>query len=111
MKTPPPFTAYYISGIWTDYKNQVSHYSVHRFLNPGVSGGKKVSIEEVIDLMGKTTRPFYVFGWDYKSGQFRQGEQIFVFDGYHGKMLWTAKKEERTKNLTHLIKLNWFSSL
>jgi len=111
MKTPPPSTAYLISGVWTDYKSEISHYAVHQLLNPGVSGCKKFTREETIDLVENGGKPFYVFGWDYTKGRFRQGQRIIVVNGYKEKYLTVESREERTKNLKHLIRISWFEEV
>jgi len=109
MKTPPPFTDYLISGVWMDYKGQVSHYAVHQHLNPGVSGAVKYSREETINLVETSVKPFHVWGWDYKTGRFLKGEKIIIYEGRNGKLLWTAKMEDKKKDLKHLINLDWFN--
>jgi len=108
MITPSPFTAYLISGVWSDHAGVVSHYAVHQFLNPGVSCCKKYSKKELLELMGMTTKPFYVFGWDYKTGGFKQGQKVVKMEGFSESLIWTEKQEPHTKNLKHLIKVDWF---
>lgn len=108
MITPPEFTAYLISGIWYDPKGEVSHYAVHKFLNPGVGGCRKLEKSTVIDLVEMSGKPFYIMGWDYNTGKFRQGQQIILVNNQTGKYLWTITKEQRTKNLKHLINVSWF---
>ena len=111
MIAPTEFTAYLISGIWTDDSGKVSHYAVHQFLNPGVGGCRKMTVTIVHDLILMSGKPFYVMGWDYKVGKFKRGQKVILMNPLGKKYLWTEKQEPHTKNLKHLIKLDWFGSL
>ena len=104
----PEFTAYYISGVWRDHAGQVSHYAVHKFLDPGIGGCRKYSKEDVIKVVEAGIKPFYVMGWHYPSGKFIRGERVIIHNAYNGKMLWTEKMENHKKNLKHLIAIDWF---
>ena len=109
-ETGPP-NIHYVSGIWEDHSGLVSHYAVHDFLNPGVSGVRKLTKAQMIDLIETEGKLVYVFGWDYKKGHFVQGKQVFCSDGHQGKYLHHKPYEDRTKNLKHLIKISWFEPL
>jgi len=105
-KGPP--NVHFISGIWVDHSGIVSHYAVHDFLDPGASGARRLTKYQTIDLVDTEGRVVYVWGWDYKNGRFVQGKQVFCTHGQNGSYLHHKPFEDRTKNLKHLIKIDWF---
>lgn len=106
MKTGNPVSAYYISGVWLE-GGQVTHYAVHRFTNPGVSGITKATKEDVIKVFESRGLPFYTWEWDYQMGYFQKGERIILHEVFNSKILWTVSRNDSRKNLKHLISYSW----
>ena len=107
----PPRNIYYISGILHDDSGLVSHYAVHEFLDPGVTGCRQFTKEELIALIETEGVKVFVWGWDYKTGRFQVGKQVYCSTGKIGKFLHHMPYEQRTKNLKHLIKISWFKTI
>lgn len=99
---------YLISGVFIDLQ-EVTHYTVHTDLNPGASGAVKMSKAEVVELVENSGLPVYVWEWNYEQARFLQGKQVNCNLDYHrNKYLWINEKDPKTKNLKHLIRMNWF---
>ena len=106
----PPHTGYLISGIYMDML-EVTHYMVHRHNDPGVSGARKLSKADVVKIIQKSGKPVYVWEWDYSVARFKIGRQVNCAVDYSGNTyLWIIPKDRATKNLRHLIKMNWFEA-
>lgn len=100
-------SSYYISAIFMSL-NDITHYIVHKNFDPGVSGGEKLSKEEVINLVENSGLPVYVWLWGYDQGCFIQGQQVNCnLDYNNNKYLWINAKDPKTKDLRHLIKMEW----
>ena len=108
MIHPLPHTGYLISGVVIDMQ-EVTHYMVHQHLDPGVSGALKMSKADVIDLVENSGLPVFVWEWNYHAGQFMTGKKVNCSLDYNkNKYLWINTKDPKTKNLKHLIRVNWF---
>lgn len=108
MRVAKPHTAYLISSIYVELQD-VTHYTVHKHLDPGISPGNKLSKEEVVVLVECSGLPVYVLEWDYERGNFDIGKQVNCNLDYKGKKyLWINAKDPKTRDLRHLIKMNWF---
>ena len=109
MINPNPHTGYFISGVFIALQ-EVTDYMVHEYLNPGVTAGVKMSISDVINLVENSGLPVFVWEWNYESGIFIAGKQVnCAIDYNQHKYLWINAKDPSTKNLKHLIKMNWFN--
>nr|WP_322625661.1 hypothetical protein [uncultured Flavobacterium sp.] len=110
MKTAKPHTGYLISSVFIPLQ-EPTHYMVHQYLDPGVSGGIKMSKDDVIALVETSGMPVYVWLWNYEQGRFVIGKQVKCNVDYSGaKYLWINEKDPATKNLKHLIKIEWFQA-
>lgn len=110
MKTPKPHSGYFISAVYMSLQD-VTHYIVHKHLDPGVSGGEKMSKAEVIELVENSGLPVFVWQWNYDTGCFNTGKQVNCNIDYNQKKyLWINAKDTKTKDLKHLIKIDWFIS-
>lgn len=104
-----PHTAYFISAVFIDLQ-EVTHYMVHKHLDPGVSGAEKMTKAEVVDLIENSGLPVFVWEWNYDAGRFLVGKKVNCNLDYHQKKyLWINEKDPKTKDLKHLIKMNWFA--
>ncbi len=103
-----PIEKYLITGIWHDHQFQPLYYSVHEFQNPGVSNSKKMSIAEVIAIIETDGLSVFTWEWDYKKGCFSKGNKVLVGSDRNGKYLYIEPFDRNTKNLKHLIRVNWF---
>jgi len=74
MITANPHTGYFITGVFIDI-TEVTHYVVHKHLDPGVTGGRKMSKQEVIELIETSGLPVFVWLWNYEEGRFLLGKQ------------------------------------
>lgn len=111
MITPPPHSGYLISAVFIDI-TEVTHYVVYKYFNPGVSGGYKMAKQEVINLVESSGLPVFIWEWNYEMGRFVIGKQVnCALDYNKNKYLWINTKDPKTKNLKHLIKMEWFKSL
>jgi hypothetical protein len=111
MITPNPHTGYFITGVFIAI-TEVTHYVVHQYLDPGVGAGYKMSKAEVLDLIENSGLPVSVWEWNYEEGHFVLGKQVNVAIDYHqNKYLWINAKDPKTKNLKHLIRMDWFSNV
>lgn len=110
MQLPKPHTGYFISAVFMPMQ-EVTHYMVHKHLDPGVTGGKLMTKSAVVDLVENSGLPVYVWEWNYEQGCFLVGKQVNCSLDYHqNKYLWINTKDPKTKNLKHLIKMNWFDT-
>jgi len=110
MIKPPPHTGYLISAVFIPLQD-VTHYMVHKHLNPGMSIAVKISKAEVIDLVENSGLPVCILEWNYEAGRFFIGKQVKCNMDYNGKKyLWINAKDPKTKDLKHLIKMDWFNT-
>lgn len=107
MRVVPPHTGYFISAVFMPLKD-VTHYIVHKHLDPGVSGGIKMSKAEVCDLVENSGLPVFTWEWSYEMARFLMGKRVNCNLDYHqNKYLWINTKDPKTKDLRHLIKMDW----
>lgn len=108
MITPKTHSGYLISAVFIPLQD-VTHYIVHKHLNPGVGVGIKMSKDEIIDIIENSGLPVNVWQWNYESGKFEIAKTVNCNEDYNGnKYLWINEKDPATKDLKHLIKMNWF---
>lgn len=98
-----PITEHYVSGVWNNHGAQPEFFAVHDFLNPGVSGARKLSKAELIKLISTEGFSVYTWIWDYSAQLFKRGRKIQVI----GEQLNTIPADTKHKDLRHLIHLNW----
>ncbi|UMY64665.1 MULTISPECIES: hypothetical protein [unclassified Flavobacterium] len=103
-----PVTICFISGIWTE-SNRVTHYAIHKFLDPGVTAPAKLTLEQVVEVIEKYKRRIFTWEWSYEAGRFLEGKEVFFKRNERGCYLYTAPYEARTKNLRHLLNLSWYN--
>lgn|GEM_PF-6887819 len=110
MRNAPPHTGYLISAVFIPFQ-EVTHYMVHEHLNPGASGARIMTKNAVIDLVENSGLPVYVWEWCYDTGRFKVGKQVNCnLDYKQNKYLWINTKDPKTKDLKHLIKMDWFQT-
>jgi len=110
MKRAKPHTGYLVSAVSIPIQ-EPTHYMVHKHLDPGVSEAAKLSKEELIALVEQSGLPVYVWLWDYTLQRFVIGKQVHCAVDYQGnKYLWINTKDRATKDLRHLIKIEWFET-
>lgn len=110
MINAKPHSGYLISAVFIPLQ-EVTHYMVHKHFDPGVSGAVKMSKADVIDLVEKSGMPVNVWEWNYEHARFLIGKQVNCnLDYNQNKYLWINTKDRSTKDLKHLIKMNWFET-
>lgn len=107
MKEPPPVTQYLISGVYLDL-NVVTHYAVHQDYNPGASGSYKLTANQLKALFERPGISVFTWEWNYREGRFLKGQQVFIKKYNDVFYFYVLPDDWKTKNLRHLIKLNWF---
>jgi len=111
MINAKPHTGYLISAVFISLQ-EVTHYMVHEHLDPGVTAATKMTKDEVVNLVENSGLPVYVWEWNYEAGRFIVGKQVNCnVDFNKNKYLWINTKDPNTKNLKHLIRMNWFNYL
>lgn len=103
-----PNAGYLISAVFIPLQ-EITHYMVHEYLDPGASGATVMSKAKVVDLVENSGLPVYIWEWNYEAGRFEIGKQVKCnIDYQQNKYLWINEKDPKTKNLKHLIKMEWF---
>ena len=109
MINAKPHSEYFISAVFISLQ-EVTHYMVHEHLNPGVSGATKMTKQEVITLVENSGMPVFIWEWNYELGRFVKGKQVNCnLDYNNNQYLWINARDPSTKDLKHLIKMDWFN--
>lgn len=97
---------YKISGIWKNSDGVITHYAFHTVTNTGVTTASKKSKADAITLLDKNENSAMTWIWDYRTGEFVNGQNVEVV-GSSNKYLRTDADNKLTDNLGHLIDFDW----
>ncbi len=86
--------------------NIISFYSVHSYINPGITGAVKMTRKDVIDLIERGIK-VYTWHWDYDLARFKGKHLVKYSNDINGSYLYIEPYEKKTKNLRHLINYSW----
>lgn len=96
--------AYYkISGIWTDAKNNITHYALHQVTFGIVLKASKTSKADAIRIVGSIANQVITWIWDYKNYEWKDGAKVEVLNGSY---LRSNHDGSVSDNLRHLINYN-----
>ena len=110
MPDPKNITQYLISAVYRG-NNIVTHFAVHQYYNPGVSGAYKISMAQLKKLFERPGISVYTAEWDYKDGKFMVVQQVFIKTYDASFHFYVLPEDRKTKNLRHLIGLDWYEEV
>ena len=100
---------YFISGVWKDSNNVITHYAFHTESENGESRAVKTTKDQAIDLLETPGNSAITWMWNYSSTSWKIGENVTVVNGASGKYLRSNPDNKLTDNLGHLIDFNWIA--
>jgi len=98
---------FWISGVWKDKDNVITHYAFHTVGETSVSRSVKKTKAEAIRLLETNGNTAATWVWDYNRSGWRIGEDVEVVNGNDGKYLRSNPNDTKTDNLDHLIDFDW----
>lgn len=91
---------YYITGVWKDDNNVITHYAFHTYENKILSFADKKSKVAAISLLKRIGIPAKTLIWNYNDSKWKIGEDVEVADENY---LRSNPNNRKTDNLGHLI--------
>lgn len=100
-------TKYYITGVWKDDNDTITHYAFHTDKGKSASRAIKKSKANAITLLEDANNTAVTWVWNYSSASWEEGEKVTVVNGANGKYLRSNPDNKLTDNLAHLIDFDW----
>ncbi|WP_425165375.1 DUF3892 domain-containing protein [Chitinophaga caseinilytica] len=101
---------YYISGIWKNSNEVITHYALHIANTNSINRAEKVTKAQAIIIVSNPANKVITWIWNYKHSFWESGESVHIVNGSSGKYLRSDPDSKLTDNLAHLIDYDWIFS-